>query len=27
MPMSEYLCLLTTSKRRQTDMGLYRSSW
>lgn len=24
--MSEYLCLLTTSKRRQTDMGLYRSS-
>ncbi|PLO62517.1 IS200/IS605 family transposase, partial [Klebsiella michiganensis] len=22
MPMSEYLCLLTTSKRRQTDMGL-----
>ncbi|PLO63073.1 IS200/IS605 family transposase, partial [Klebsiella oxytoca] len=21
MPMSEYLCLLTTSKRRQTDMG------
>ena len=26
MPMPEYLCLLTTSKRRQTDMGLYRSS-
>lgn len=26
MPISEYLCLLTTSKRRQTDMGLYRSS-
>ena len=24
--MPEYLCLLTTSKRRQTDMGLYRSS-
>lgn len=23
--MSEYLCFLTTSKRRQTDMGLYRS--
>lgn len=26
MSMSEYLCLLTTSKRRPTDMGLYRSS-
>lgn len=24
--MSEYLCLLTTCKRRQTDRGLYRSS-
>jgi putative transposase len=24
--MPEYLCLLTTSKRRQTDMGLYSSS-
>lgn len=26
MPMSEYLCLLTTSKRRKTDIGLSSSS-